>query len=314
MRNSKKVLVTGANGLVGHAIRAIDQITSNKRHRFVFVGSENDLRDESCVDNLFRLHQPDYVIHTAAKVGGIGGNEAAHGSLFLDNLLMNAYMIDASRRYNVEKAIFFSSVCVFPDNLAILQEDKLHDGPPFHSNFAYAYAKRMVDVQIRAYEKQYGIKNYCQVIPGNIFGAHDWYSIEHGHVIPSLIHKLYLAKKNGTDFVIWGDGNSLREFLYVQDVAHIVLRLLELEELPPRIIVSGDKQYSIREIVDKLVKIADFKGNVVYDTTKPNGQRSRPTDLSVLNNLFPKMDRWPIDRALEVSYQFFDTNYPIVRL
>lgn len=311
-----KILVTGSNGLVGNAIRAIDKITSNKRHSFVFAtrASDGDLTKKENVDVMFARYRPDYLISTSARVGGIGGNEVAHGSFFLENLLMNAYIIDAAYKEGIKKAVLFSSVCVFPDNISVLQEDGLHDGPAYPSNFAYAYAKRMIDVQISAYEKQYGIKNYCQVIPGNIFGPHDWYSIEHGHVIPSLIHKLYLAKRDGTDFVVWGDGNSLREFLYVSDVANIVLKLLELDELPRRIIVSGDRQYSIREIVDKLVKIAKFEGNVVYDISKPNGQRSRPTDLSILNNLFPKMDRWPIDRALEVSYEFFDTNYPNVRL
>jgi GDP-L-fucose synthase len=171
----------------------------------------------------------------------------------------------------------------------------------------------MVDIQIQAYEQQYGIKNYCSVIPGNIFAENDAYNIDYGHVIPSLIHKLYLAKKNETDFTVWGDGSALREFIYADDLAKIIYRLLDMDELPLRLIVSGPKQYTIKEMVEKLVKVANFRGNVVWDKSKPNGQHARPSDLSLLYSLFPDFEFTDIDEGLKKSYDWFVDNYPNIR-
>ena len=315
--NSKKILITGANGLCGSALRRYDIYNTpvnDNRYSPYFVGREYG--DLTILDNVKKMYdeiQPNYVIHTAAEVGGIGGNEAHHGEFFYNNVLMNAYMIDQARQNNVEKMIVFSSVCVFPDGQPKLKEETMHDGPVFSSNFAYGHAKRMVDIQIQAYEKQYGIKNYCSVIPGNIFGPQDSYNIEFGHVIPSLIHKIYLAKQNHTDFSVWGNGSAKREFIYVNDLANIIYRLLELDELPLRLIVSGPQQYTIKQMVDNLVKIANFKGRVVWDKSKPNGQHARPSSLDLLYSLFPDFTFTNVNEALSHSYDWFVENYPNVR-
>ena len=308
----KKILITGANGLCGNALKR--QYVKAFWAQPVYVGREYG--DLTILDNVKRMYdeiRPNYVVHTAAEVGGIGGNEAHHGQFFYNNVLMNAYMIDQARLHNVEKMIVFSSVCVFPDGKE-LKEETMHDGPVFSGNFAYGHAKRMVDIQIQAYEKQYGIKNYCSVIPGNIFAENDAYNIRYGHVIPSLIHKLYLAKRDATDFVVWGDGSALREFIYADDLAKIIYGLLEKKELPLRLIVSGPKQCTIKEMVEKLVRVANFKGNVVWDKSKPNGQHARPSNLSLLHSLFPDFEFTDIDEALEKSYNWFADQYPNVRM
>ncbi len=307
---SKKILITGSNGLVGMAL----QSTQKFHYECVFAdrATFGDLRIKQCVEDMFNDVKPHYVIHTAAKVGGIGGNTDNHGSFFYDNLLINTNVIDACKTHNIEKMLAFSSVCVFPDNLALLQEDHMHDGPVFQDNFAYGYAKRMVDIQIQAYKAQYGITNYCSIIPGNIFGKHDMYCLKYGHVIPMLIHKLYLARKNKTSFNIWGDGKSLREFLYVEDVATILWKLLNISDIPDKLIVSGPQQYSIREVVDLLVKISDFQGAIVWETDKPNGQRSRQTDLSRLHSLF-NMEYTSLEQGLNRSWHWFVQHYPNIR-
>ena len=315
----KKILITGAKGLCGHALHEkYHNDWSTKRqtpYEACFIGREYG--DLTILDNVKRMYdkiQPNYVVHTAATVGGIGGNEAHHGEFFYNNILMNTYMIDQASRHNVEKMIVFSSVCVFPDGQT-LTEKNMHNGPVFSSNFSYGYAKRMVDVQVRAYQKQYGIKNYCSVIPGNLFGNHDNYNLDYGHVIPSLIHKLYLAKRYDKKFTAWGNGSSLREFIYVNDLAKIIFDLLDLPELPLRLIVSGPKQYTIKSMVDKLVKIADFNpSEVVWDISKPNGQHSRPSDLSLFYSYFPDFKFTDIDDALRISYDWFVKNYPNIRL
>lgn len=339
---TKKILITGANGLCGNALKdvlaqnnknypagtsyrgpnstPVPLFVTNNLDEYFFVGRQyGDLTMLENVKHMYDDINPDYVIHTAAEVGGIGGNEAHHGEFFYNNILMNAYMIDQARQHNVEKMIVFSSVCVFPDGKE-LKEDCMHDGPVFSGNFAYGHAKRMVDIQIQAYQKQYGIKNYCSVIPGNVFGKNDAYNIKYGHVIPSLIHKVFLASNarydENDDFVVWGDGSAKREFVYADDLANIIYRLLNLDELPLRLIVSGPRQHTIKEMVEKLVRVANFKGKVVWDKTKPNGQHARPSNLSLLHSLFPDFKFTDINKeeALKISYNWFVDNYPNVRM
>ncbi len=310
--NTARILVTGANGLCGESIR---RLSKKYKGKFYFIGREfGDLTKEDKVIRLYKKVKPTYVIHTAAKVGGIGGNIAAHADYFYNNILMNTYMLHYAQKFEVRKFIAFSSICVFPDNLATLKEENLHDGPAFDSNFAYAYAKRMIDIQIEAQKRQYGGGQYCSVIPGNIYGPSDMYNLSCGHVIPSLIHKIFRAQKDDSSFVVWGDGRSIREFIYVDDLAKIVLDLITGdEELPKRIIVSNPQQTTIKEVVDELVLISGFKNKVVYDTAKPNGQRARPTDLSILNERFPNLEYTNLTDGLRQSYNYFANNYPNCR-
>jgi len=240
---NKKVLVTGGHGLVGSAIIADQR-----------VGHEIDLRDSSQVDSMYKLYQPTHVVHCAAKVGGVGGNMSYKGDYFYDNIMMNTNVIEGARKHGVEKLINFLSVCVFPDDVEYpLTENKIHLGEPHHSNNAYAYAKRMSDVQINAYREQYGI-NYTSVIPTNIFGPNDNYSLVHGHVIPMLIHKLYLAQKNNTDFIVWGSGKAKREFIFSRDLAKMVEWVLYNYDEPSPIILSTSEEITIREVVDILIE------------------------------------------------------------
>lgn len=306
-----RVLVTGSNGLVGSAIKE-DSESSN--HEFLFASRDGaDLTKQSDVECLFNTVKPDAVIHTAAKVGGIEANRTMQEEFFYDNILINANVIRECVKHGVKKLFAFSSVCVFPDDLAMLEEEKIHSGPVYAANFAYGYAKRMVDVHIRAAKEQYGFKGWTSIIPGNIFGKQDMFSIEHGHIIPALIHKLYIAKERNTDFVVWGDGQSLREFIYVNDLSKILITLLDKEDIPDKIIVSGREEMPIKSVVSKLIEISEFKGKVVYDTSKPNGQRSRPSSKKVIDNLLPDFEYSSVDDGLKTSWNWFNENYPKVR-
>ena len=312
----KTILVTGADGLAGSAIRRLaPQYKEQKDYWFIFANRETcDLTKEDEVIDLFRYHHPRYVIHTAAAVGGIGGNAKNHGRFFRDNILMNTHVIHSAMECRVEKLIAFSSVCVYPDGLPALREDKMHDGPVFESNFAYGYAKRMVDIQIRAYEKQYGTKNFMSVTPGNIYGPNDHFNVEVGHVVPVLMHKLYRAIHYGEQMSVWGDGGSLREFLYIDDMAKVCLDLLGLDELPQRLIVAGEKETSIRDLVWTMCDIANYPyGNVYWDTSKPNGQRSRPSDKTLFNKYFPNFKYTPLKDGLEKMWNWFVENYEVAR-
>jgi GDP-L-fucose synthase len=304
----QKILITGADGLVGTALKDIASLYKNK-YQFIFINRNiADLTKENEVKAVFDTYKPDYVIHAAARVGGIGRNLNSPAKQFTDNILMNTHVIHQCYTHNVKKLIAFSSVCAFPKTLDVITEDKLQDGEPYEAHFSYAYSKRMVDIQIQSYIKQYNV-NYCSVIPGNIFGENDNFNLEDGHVVPSLIHKLYLAKNSSNPFIVWGDGSSTREFIYAKDLALICIKMLdEIEQLPLRLIVSGKEEMSIKNLVQLICDQAQYD-NVVYDTTKPNGQKRRPTDHTLFNSIFKDFSFTPLDKALKKTYNWFSENY-----
>jgi len=199
----KNILVTGGNGLVGSCFFDYDQ-------KYHLWGRLNcDLRDKNRLKQKKIGKWYNGIIHTAAKVGGVGSNMKYKGEFFYDNIMMNTNIIETAREEGIENLVVFLSTCIFPDDVEYpLSEDKIHLGPPHNSNDAYAYAKRMADIQIRAYREQYGL-NYKCVIPTNIYGINDNFNIDNGHVIPSLIHKCYLAKINNEPLIVWGTGKPL---------------------------------------------------------------------------------------------------------
>ncbi len=308
-----RVLVTGANGLCGSAIKEESE-KNPTGHTFLFrTRKDCDLMNEFDVFKMIKDTKPDVVIHTAAKVGGIGANISYPADFFYENMKMNMNVINACHMNDVNKLIVFSSVCVFPDSLPILQEDKMHDGPVYSANAAYGYAKRMVDVYIEALRKQYGRTNYCSLIPGNIFGKRDMFELKNSHIVPAIVHKLFLAKTNNSKLYIWGDGSSQREFIYVNDLARIILELIDMPEIPIRLIVSGEYEYTIKCIVDALVHISGFNGEVVYDTSKPNGQFRRPSDKTLFRQYFPDFKYTDVYDGLVETWNWFSNNYSNAR-
>jgi GDP-L-fucose synthase len=185
-------------------------------------------------------------------------------------------------------------------------------GSPHTSNDAYAYAKRMVDIQIRSYREQYGL-NYKSVIPCNIYGPNDNYNIVNGHVIPSLIHKCYLARENKTPFTIWGSGNPLREFIFSKDVAKLTEWVLQEYDESEPIILSTSEEISIKDVVGMIIELMNFKGEVVWDTTKPDGQFRKPSDNSKIKKYLPDFKFTPIYEVLKETIEFFENNFNIIR-
>lgn len=300
-----KVLVTGGSGLVGRCFN---------NDRFKRISSKDgDLKDKSQVLNILSKDNYEGIIHCAAKVGGVKGNMEYPADFTYQNLIMNTTLIEEARLAGVKKFISFASTCVFPDNVEYpLTPDKIHLGPPHSSNYGYAYAKRIADIQIQSYRQQYGL-NYFSVIPCNIYGPGDNYNIENGHVIPSLIHKFYTAKNLGTDVVIWGSGNPLREFIFSEDVAKLTELLYDNYEDGIPVILSSGQEISIKELVQLIANIFEFKGKIIFDTTKPEGQFRKPSDNSVIKNMFPNFKFTPIEEGLKTSIDWFIKNYPNLR-
>jgi GDP-L-fucose synthase len=308
-----RLLVTGSNGLVGSQF---------KGDLIAITSKVCDLRDKKQTEDVFNFYtnietQKDFavdkIIHCAAKVGGVGGNMKYKGDFFYDNIMINTNVIEAARKYGVKKLVAFLSTCVFPNDIEYpLTESKIHLGPPHNSNDAYAYSKRMSEVQIRAYREQYGL-NYTSVIPTNIYGPNDNFDIENGHVIPSLIHKCYLARENGTDLKIWGSGQPLREFIYSKDVAELTLWVLENYNESEPIILSTSEEISIKDVVGVIVEAMNFKGNVIFDKTKPDGQFRKPSDNSKLMSYLPDFKFTPFDVGIKETVEWFEKNYPNIK-
>jgi len=305
-----KILVTGAYGLVGSQF---------KGEEYERIGSSDlNLLNQNYIDDHFKWSEklgelPDGIIHCAARVGGIQGNMEGQGKFFYENIAMNTAIIDSARKYGIKKFIAFLSTCVFPDNVEYpLSPEKIHLGPPHSSNYGYAYAKRMADIQIKSYREQYDV-NYFSVIPCNIYGPNDNYNLESGHVIPMLIHKMYLAKRDNTEFKVWGSGNPLREFIFSEDVAKLTKLLYDNYEGSNPVILSTSEEISIGSIVKIIADLMEYDGNIIFDTNKPDGQFRKPSDNSVIKNMFPDFKFTPVREGLKKSIDWFNQNYPKAR-
>jgi len=295
-------LVTGGNGLVGSAINS--EFKPLKRNLNLM-----NLRE---IVRYITLNNIDSIVHCAAKVGGIKANSEHLGEFYYENMVMNTNLLEAARLTGVKKVVSFLSTCVFPaDSTYPLTTDQIHSGEPHPSNYAYAYAKRMLEVQSRAYRDQYGC-NFVTIIPCNIYGPHDNYNLDSGHVIPSLIHKCYIAKQNNTDFEIWGTGKPYREFIYSEDVGRITQWVLENYNDNEPLIISPDEEICISIVAQEIAHRMGFEGNITYNN-EMDGQFHKPSDNSKLKSLLPNYTFVPIEMGLQKSIDWFVENYEDAR-
>lgn len=297
-------IVTGGTGLVG----------SEFPDDYIKLSSKDlNLIDQASVDSFFEKERPRNVIHCAAKVGGILGNMKHKGQFFYENIMMNTNVIHSAFKHGTKNLVAFLSTCVFPNEVHYpLTESKIHLGPPHFSNDSYAYAKRMAEVQIRSYREQYGI-NYKCVIPCNIYGPKDNYDLINGHVIPAMIHRCYLAKKNKTDWLVWGSGKPLREFIFSKDVAKLTDWILKNYNESDPIILSSGNEVSIKELSYLIARIVKFNGKIIWDDTKPDGQHRKPSDNSKISKLIPNFKFTSLEEGLIETVDFFEKNYENVR-
>ncbi|KIK68302.1 hypothetical protein GYMLUDRAFT_35688 [Collybiopsis luxurians FD-317 M1] len=321
---SAVILVTGGSGLVGKAIEYVienepagSRFGKRPNEKWIFASSsEGDLRDPEQTRKLFEKYKPTHVIHLAALVGGLFKNMKYKLTFLRDNILINDNVLHACYEYKTQKLISCLSTCVFPDKVEYpLTELNIHLGPPHESNFGYAHAKRMVDVQNHAYKEEFGC-NFTSAIPTNVFGPHDNYDLEESHVIPGLVHKCYLAKKNGTPFVVSGTGKPLRQFIYSRDLAKLFIwQLREYDDVEPLILSVGeDEEVSIKEVADAIVKAVGFEGAYSFDTSRADGQYRKPASNKKLLSLIGDFKFTPFEEALNESVQWFVQNYDNARI
>jgi len=305
------IIITGGSGLLGNAFK---KILTNTHYP---TRKELSLTNYFEVDKYLRNPEIKTVIHLAGKVGGVKANTKYIYDFYHENSEINNNIITSCIQNNIDRLVCCLSTCIYPDEKYVtypLTEDQLHNGPPHDSNFGYAYAKRMVDVQLRAANQQYG-HNYISVIPNNMYGEHDNFDLENGHVIPALIRKIWEAKINSKPtFEVWGDGEIYREFTYAEDIAKAILFCLEKGYNGGPINIGCTKEYKLKDIINLICKELEYEGQIVYDISKPKGQVRKPTSNAKFIELGWKEEMYtPIEIGLKKTCDWFKQNYPNVR-
>lgn len=295
-----KIILTGANGLVGSQIAADIRLNGRK---------DLNLMNFQEVLSLFKHHKPDVIIHTAARVGGLFANMSNMSDFYYENIMINSNVLHAARLAGVRRVISFLSTCIFPDSVRYpITEDDLHKGEPHKSNFGYSYAKRMLEVQSRAIREEFGLDYTC-LIPTNVYGPNDNFNLETSHVLPSLIHKCYLAKRNNTDFLVYGSGNPLREFIYSKDIGSIVNRLINEKSLPDKIILSTSEEVTIRYLAYEIADRLKFNGNILFDKSKSDGQLRKNTSNNLLKSVIGDFNFTELSEGISETINWFEENY-----
>ena len=228
------------------------------------------------------------------------------GDFYRENIFINTNVLENAHLNNTKKVVSLLSTCIYPNDVSYpLTEEQIHDGPPHRSNYAYAYAKRMLDIQSQAYRDQYGC-NFITAVPNNLFGENDNYDLNDSHVMPAMMHKMHIAKDSVT---LWGDGSPLREFTYSLDLANILLFLLENYDGAEPLNVGNTGEHSIKEVAELVARYIGFEGNIEWDTTKPKGQLRKPSDNSKLLSLGWDPDMYTdFEKATKVSCEWFLNN------
>lgn len=303
----KKILVTGGSGLVGNGIKSI---SSNYEYEFIFISSkEYNLLNMNETKKMFEDHNPNFVIHLAGHVGGLYKNMNYKVDMLEKNLLINFNVIKCAHDYCVEKMIACLSTCIFPDKVKYpIDESMLHEGPPHCSNDAYAYAKRMIEIHCKAYRDQYN-DNFICVTPTNIYGPHDNFNLDDGHVLPALIHKCFLAKKENIDFVVKGSGKPLRQFIFSQDLAKLIMVILEKSDEPNIILsVPEEEEKSIEEIARIIAKNYDYEDRIYFDTNYSDGQYKKTVSAKKLMNIIGNFSFTSLDNGIKDTINWFIEN------
>ena len=312
MKLNSKIYVAGHDGLVGSAI--MRKLKSEGYKNIVTrTFKELDLRRQEDVEKFFEEEKPEYVFLAAAKVGGINANNVYSAEFIYDNLMIETNVINSAYENDVKKLLFLGSSCIYPKHAPQpMKEEHLLTGKLEPTNEAYAIAK-ITGIKIcYHYNKQYGT-NYISVMPTNLYGPHDNFDLETSHVLPALIRKFHEAKINDEDSVtIWGTGSPKREFLYVDDLADAVVYLMNNYENNQFVNIGVGKDISILELAELIKDVVGFKGDIVKDTSKPDGTPRKLLDVSKLHDTGWKHSV-DLREGIEKTYKWFEKNYDKLR-
>jgi len=276
----KRVLVTGGSGFLGTP--TIARFESYDVAEVIAPRSEEyDLREREAIREVLADTSPDAVVHLAAVVGGIGANMATPGQFFYDNAIMGIQLIEESRLAGVARFVCVGTVCAYPKHAPVpFKEEDLWNGYPEETNAPYGLAKKMLLVQLQAYRQQYGFEG-VYLLPVNLYGPRDNFDARTSHVIPALIKKAVDARESGAvSITCWGTGRASREFLYVEDAAEGIAAAAARYRSPEPVNLGSGQEITIAELTELIAELVDFRGEIAWDATKPDGQPRRWLDTS----------------------------------
>ena len=285
LKKNNKIFIAGHNGMVGSAIER-KLIQEGFKNILTFSSKELDLRDQLSVEEFYKKEKPDFVILAAAKVGGIHANNKYKAEFIYDNLMIESNVIHFAHKNNVKKLLFLGSSCIYPkESLQPIKEEYLLSGQLEPTNKPYAIAKIAGIELCKSYREQYGC-NFISAMPTNLYGTNDNYHIENSHVIPALLRKVVLAKKNNDSFVtVWGSGKPRRDFLNVDDLANACYLLMNKYDEAEPINIGSGSDISITELINIIMEELDYNGEVKFDKSKPDGTMLKLLDNSKIKSL-----------------------------
>jgi GDP-L-fucose synthase len=304
----KRIMVTGGAGFLGSHV--VDRFIKQGCTDLIIPRSRDyDLRDSAVATSLLKNTKPDMVVHLAASVGGIGANRKYPGTLFYDNAAMGIHLIEAARLAQVEKVIICGTICSYPKFTSVpFNEEALWDGYPEETNAPYGLAKKMLLVQSQAYRQQYGF-NSIFLLPVNLYGPRDNFDLESSHVIPAFIRKCVEAKEKGEQQIYaWGSGKATREFLYVEDAAEAIVMAAEKYDGAEPVNIGTGNEIKIKDLASLVAKKAGFTGEIIWDSTKPDGQPRRCLDVTKSKSLFGFEARTTLEGGLQKTIDWYVKN------
>jgi GDP-L-fucose synthase len=304
----RRVVVTGGSGFLGSFV--VEQLEKHQAAEIVVPRShEYDLRDIVALRRLLDDARPDIVLHLAARVGGIGANRAHPADFFYDNLMMGVPLMHEAWQRGVEKFVALGTVCAYPKHTPLpFREEDLWNGYPEETNAPYGLAKKMLLVQTQTYRQQYGF-DAIYLLPVNLYGPRDNFDLETSHVIPALIRKCLEARDRADDHIVmWGTGKPTREFLYVEDAADGILLAAERHHDSEPVNLGSGMEISIGDLVRLIAKLTGFSGEIVLDTSKPDGQPRRCLETSKAERLFGFRAQTPFEEGLRRTIAWYEAH------
>jgi GDP-L-fucose synthase len=306
----KRVVVTGGNGFFGSHL--VPKLRARPWVGDVLVprSHEYDLREKEAVERMYEDLRPDIVIHLAGVVGGIGANRKQPAKFFYDNLLMGLFTMHGAYERGVEKLVAIGTICAYPKFTPVpFREEDLWEGYPEETNAPYGLAKKMLLVQAQAYREEYGF-NAIYLLPVNLYGPGDRDDLETSHVIPALIRRFLEAKERGDATVtLWGDGSPSREFLYVEDGAEAIVLATERYNGPDPVNIGSSQEITIRELAQTIASLIGYGGEILWDTSKPNGQPRRCLDTRRAKEFFGFEAQMPFEEGLQRTIDWYRAHH-----